>query len=168
MTEALVPFDSKQLRQVLSTFVTGVTVVTTIDKRGKKHGLTVNSFSSVSLDPPLVLWSQSLNAPSYPIFAEAEFFAINILSQDQVPVSNCFARGGDDKFSDIGCRRGIGGVPLIEGCSAYLECKRVASYPGGDHALYIGLVQQVGKNDSPPLIFGNGRYMNLGQLEIAH
>src|ERR1700709_2614727 len=101
MSEGVQPFDSRELRQVLGAFVTGVTVITPLDKDGKPTALTANSFTSVSLAPPLILWSQSLTAPSHPVFREAERFVVNILADDQVAISNQFARGRDDKFA--GC-----------------------------------------------------------------
>lgn len=153
------PFDSRELRQVLGSFVTGVTVITTVDADGKLHGLTANSFSSVSLDPPLILWSQSVTAPSHPVFRDAERFAVNILAEDQLEVSNRFARGGGDKFAGIETPRGIGGVPLIPGCAAYLECRRVSSFPGGDHTVFLGQVERIERGARQPLVFGGGRYL---------
>jgi flavin reductase (DIM6/NTAB) family NADH-FMN oxidoreductase RutF/DNA-binding IclR family transcriptional regulator len=164
-------FDSRELRQALGSFVTGVTVITTVDKAGNAYGLTANSFSSVSLDPPLVLWSQSLTAPSHPVFRDAERFAVNILADDQVDISNLFARGGQDKFCGIAVRSGLGGIPLIDGCSAYLECKRVTNYPGGDHAVFLGHVERIDRTSRRPLVFGSGKYMvaqahDLGSFSI--
>jgi flavin reductase (DIM6/NTAB) family NADH-FMN oxidoreductase RutF/DNA-binding IclR family transcriptional regulator len=153
------PFDARELRQVLGSFVTGVTVITTIDAEGRQHGLTANSFSSVSLDPPLVLWSQSKSAPSHPVFSTAERFVVNILADDQVEVSNRFARGGADKFAGAQVRPGLGGVPLIEGCAAHLECRRVHSYPGGDHVVFIGEVERIERHPRQPLVFGGGKYL---------
>lgn len=159
-TEPARPFDALALRQVLGSFVTGVTVITTVDAQGRPHGLTVNSFSSVSLDPPLVLWSQSASAPSHPVFSAAERFAVNILADDQVAVSQRFARGGADKFAGVAVRAGLGGVPLLEGCAAHLECRRVQAYPGGDHVVFIGEVERIERHGSTtPLVFGNGRYL---------
>lgn len=152
-------FDSRALRQVLGAFVTGVTVITTLDRDGKPHGLTANSFSSVSLDPPLILWSQSLTAPSHPVFRDADRFVVNILADDQVEVSNRFARGGADKFAGCATRPGLGGVPLIEGCSAYLECRRIDSFPGGDHVVFLGQVDRIERTGRQPLVFGGGRYL---------
>lgn len=152
-------FDARQLRDVLSTFVTGVTVVTTTDSEGIPHGLTANSFSSVSLDPPLVLWSQSLTSPSYRVFRDAERFCISILADDQVDVSNIFARPNKNKFENIPIRMGYGNIPLIEGCAATLECSLVASYPGGDHAVFIGRVDRIEKYSKRPLAFGLGKYL---------
>ncbi len=153
-------FDSRELRQVLGSFVTGVTVITTVDAQGRPHGMTVNSFSSVSLDPPLVLWSQALTAPSHPVFNASGRFAVNILADDQVDLSNRFARGGADKFAGTAVEAGLGGVPLIAGCAAHLECRKVHCYPGGDHVVYIGEVERIRRAaQRPPLVFGGGRYL---------
>jgi flavin reductase (DIM6/NTAB) family NADH-FMN oxidoreductase RutF len=153
------PFDARELRQVLGSFVTGVTVITTVDAAGKPHGLTVNSFSSVSLDPPLVLWSQSLSAPSHPVFRDAERFVVNILADDQVAISNQFARGKDDKFAGCAIDTGIGGVPLIRGSAAYLECRRMDCFRGGDHMVFLGQVERIERTGRQPLVFGGGRYL---------
>lgn len=152
-------FDSRELRQVLGSFVTGVTVITTVDANGQRHGLTVNSFSSVSLDPPLILWSQSLTAPSHPVFRDAERFVVNILADDQVAVSNRFARGGDDKFAGCETDPGLGGVPLIRGSAAWLECKRMDCFRGGDHMVFLGQVERIERSARQPLVFGGGRYL---------
>jgi flavin reductase (DIM6/NTAB) family NADH-FMN oxidoreductase RutF/DNA-binding IclR family transcriptional regulator len=152
-------FDARELRQVLGSFVTGVTVITTVDGNGKPQGLTANSFSSVSLDPPLILWSQSTSAPSHPIFNTCERFVVNILADDQVSISDRFARGGADKFSGVATKPGLGGVPLIDGCAAYLECRRAHSYPGGDHVVFIGEVERIGRHARQPLVFGGGKYL---------
>ncbi|VTU15098.1 p-hydroxyphenylacetate 3-hydroxylase, reductase component [Variovorax sp. PBL-H6] len=151
-------FDARQFRDALGAFVTGVTVVTTVDADGKPHGLTANSFSSVSLDPPLVLWSQSLKAPSHPIFSEAAHFCVSILADDQVDISNRFARPGN-KFDGVPTRQGIAGIPLIEGSAATLECTKVTSYPGGDHTVFIGRVRSIERSDRRPLAFGGGKYL---------
>lgn len=165
------PFDSRALRDVLGVFVTGVTVITTLDEAGTPYGLTANSFSSVSLDPPLVLWSQALKAPSHPVFRRAERFAINILSIDQVEISNRFSRAADSKFEGVAVRMGLGGLPLLEGCAAYLECRKITSYPGGDHAVFLGQVERIERTERPPLAFGGGRYLvaqphDLGAFSI--
>lgn len=152
-------FDSRELRQVLGAFVTGVTVITTLDREGKPHGLTANSFSSVSLDPPLILWSQSLASSSHPVFRDADRFVVNILADDQVDISNRFARGGADKFAGCQTDPGLGGVPLIRGCAAYLECRRIDSFPGGDHVVFLGEVERIERSGSQSLVFGGGRYL---------
>lgn len=159
MSAAAPAFDSRELRKVLGSFVTGVTVITALDAQGKPHGLTANSFSSVSLDPPLILWSQSLAAPSHPVFRDADRFVVNILADDQVDISNRFARGSQDKFAGLHTEPGIAGVPLIPGCSAYLECRRVNSFPGGDHMVFLGEVERIAHAGRQPLVFGGGRYL---------
>ena len=152
-------FDARELRNTLGTFVTGVTVITTTDKDGIPYGLTANSFSSVSLDPPLILWSQSLNAPSHPVFRDAGHFCVSILADDQVEISNRFAKAGLNKFDGVPTVPGTSGIPLIEGSAATLECTTVASYPGGDHAVFLGRVDRLSRTDRRPLVFGSGKYL---------
>ena len=161
--------DGRELRRTLGAFTTGVTVITTVDNAGKAFGVTANSFNSVSLDPPLILWSQSLNSSSYPAFRDADRFVVNILADHQIQVSNQFAKSGDDKFRDIAVTQGAGGVPIIDGSAAWLECEKVAAHPGGDHVVYIGRVTRMERSGRRPLAFGDGRYMvtfahDLGEL----
>ena len=151
--------DPRQLRNVLGTFVTGVTVVTTHDATGVARGVTANSFSSVSLDPPLVLWSQSLSSSSYPAFRDSDHFTVNILADDQVALSNHFAKSKEDKFAGIAHSPGLGGAPVLHGVAAHLECVKVAAYPGGDHVVYIGRVERIGHSGRRPLAFSSGKYM---------
>lgn len=157
---ASAPIQPRELRQVLGAFVTGVTVITAIDAQGKAHGLTVNSFSSVSLDPPLILWSQAIAAPSHPVFRDAPRFAVNILAEDQIDISRRFAASGLDKFAGLPVQAGLGGVPLLPGCAAYLECTREASFPGGDHMVFIGRVQRIEHGQRKSLAFGSGTYLS--------
>ena len=152
-------FDHRELRDVLGSFVTGVTVVTTVDGAGCHHGLTVNSFSSVSLDPPLVLWSQSNSSPSHPVFSKSGRFVINILAEDQVDLSNRFARSGPDKFANLVVDVGAHGLPILKDTSAWLACKLVSAIPGGDHTIFIGEVEQIQKATRKPLVFGGGKYL---------
>ena len=126
-------FDGRDLRRVLGTFVTGVTVVTTTDDEGGFHGVTANSFSSVSLDPPLVLWSQAVKTHSHLVFFNAERFAVNILAEDQIELSKRFAKSSQEKFAGIDVDIGSDGVPLLRGCSARLQCRVISRVPGGDH-----------------------------------
>lgn len=165
-------FDARELRSVLGTFVTGVTVVTTRDAAGKRHGVTANSFSSVSLDPPLVLWSQSVSSRSHPAFRDTGHFIVNILADDQVSLSDHFARSADDKFIGIDCTEGLGGAPLLRGAAAHIECLKVATYPGGDHVVYLGRVERITQGSRRPLAFGQGRYMvpyahDLGPMSLG-
>ncbi|MPS30078.1 flavin reductase [Pigmentiphaga sp.] len=159
--------DALQLRRALGTFVTGVTVITTLDAQGRRYGLTANSFSSVSLDPPLILWSLSNTAPSFPVFQAAERFVVNILAEDQVAVSGQFASRADDKFAGIDARPGIGGLPLIQGCTACLQCRKVATHPGGDHAVFIGQVEEFHHTARTPLVFGGGDYLTAEPHEFG-
>ncbi|WP_439687759.1 hypothetical protein MNJPNG_23550 [Cupriavidus oxalaticus] len=156
MTQAL---DKRALRNVLGTFVTGVTVVTTRDEGGAEYGVTVNSFSSVSLDPPLILWSQALMSRSYPAFRDSDHFVINILADDQADISDRFAGSGDDKFRGVYYERSKRGAPRLAGAAAWLECEKVATYPGGDHVIYIGRVEHFANALRRPLVFGAGKYM---------
>jgi flavin reductase (DIM6/NTAB) family NADH-FMN oxidoreductase RutF len=159
--------ESRALRSVLGTFVTGVTVITTLDDEQRRHGLTANSFSSVSLDPPLILWCQALASPSHPTFRAARRFAVNILAEDQVEVATRFARSDVDRFAGVPVRDGLEGVPLIEGCAAWLECETVAVMPGGDHAVFLARVDRMLPSDRAPLAFGRGRYLGTHPLPDA-
>lgn len=151
--------DPAELRQCLGSFVTGVTVITILDDEGVPFGMTANSFNSVSLDPPLIVWSLRMNASAFPAFSRAKRFVVNILSEDQVDVSNKFAKSGPDRFAGIATTAGLGGLPLIDGCAAYLECSTEATYPGGDHLLFLGRVERLQGSARKPLAFGAGRYM---------
>lgn len=157
---------AKELRQALGSFATGVTVITTVDGSGRRYGLTANSFSSVSLDPPMVLWSQAVQAPSHPVFLESTHFAVNVLAEDQADLSNRFARWGDDKFAGIELTDGIGGVPLLQGCVATFECKTVYRYPGGDHTIFVGQIEKFERTLRQPLVFSSGKYMSGVPLEL--
>ena len=153
------PHDPRQFRDVLGTFLTGVTVVTTRDADGMAHGVTANSFSSVSLDPPLVLWSQAYTSKSFVAFRDSDHFAINILAHDQIPLSNHFAKSTENKFAEITHRNGLGGAPILDGAVAHLECVKHAAYPAGDHVIYIGRVERYASSLRRPLAFGGGKYM---------
>ncbi|MEK1939844.1 MAG: flavin reductase [Pseudomonas sp.] len=159
MTISTAPFDARQLRDVFGTFVTGVTVVTTRDAAGVAQGVTANSFNTVSLEPPLVLWSQALTAKSFAPFRDSPRFTVNILADDQIGISNNFARSREDKFEGIPHHNGLGNVPILDGVAAYLECVQVAAYPSGDHMLYIGRVERMAQGNRRPLAFSAGRYM---------
>ena len=151
--------DPVELRRCLGSFVTGVTVITVLDENGAPVGMTANSFNSVSLDPPLIVWSLRTNARAFPVYSTAKRFVVNILSEEQVDVSNRFAKSGPDRFDGVATTPGIDGVPLIDGCSAHLECRTEATYPGGDHLLFLGRVERIIGSARKPLAFGAGKYM---------
>lgn len=155
----MTPFDSREFRRALGAFPTGVTVITTCDAAGKPFGVTANSFSSVSLDPPLILWSQSTTSSSYPAFRDCGRFVVNILADHQVHISNQFAKSGADKFREVPVTAGLGGVPIIDDCAAHLECVKIAAYPGGDHVVYLGQVEKIFRSGHHSLAFGDGKYL---------
>lgn len=150
-------FDGRAFRRCLSMFATGVTVITA--QAGElKAGVTANSFSSLSLDPPLVLWSINRSSRSFPVFRDATHFAINVLAANQIEQSQHFSSSEEDKFAHIGWRPGIGGSPLIDGVIASFECSIENQYDGGDHVLIIGRVEGFSQFEGSPLLFSQGRY----------
>ncbi len=151
-------FDSHSLRRALGSFATGVTIVTTRDHTGRDIGLTANSFNSVSLDPPMVLWSLSKTSLSLPAFKQAEFFAVHVLGADQEPLSNLFATRGADKFASMSVERGRGGIPLLPECAARFECRTAFAYEGGDHEIIVGEVLDFSDFKRAPLVFQGGNY----------
>ncbi len=151
-------FDPKAFRQALGSFATGVTIITTRDAQGEPLGLTANSFNSVSLDPPMVLWSLAKNALSLPVFREAQHWAVHILSSSQADLSGRFAQRGEDKFAGIDIEDGVGNVPLLGGCMARFQCKTAFQYEGGDHVIFVGEVIAFDQTDTAPLVFHSGRY----------
>ncbi|WP_369731446.1 flavin reductase family protein [Natrarchaeobius versutus] len=152
---------------VLGNFATGVTVVTfTLD--GEDHALTVNSFTSLSLDPPLVLWNCDVGASSHDLLEEADNYAINILTADQEELSNRFAgqhHEMDDPFEGIDLFRSETGAPIFEDTLAYLDCSIEAEHEGGDHTIFVGRVEDaaVQNSDDQPLIFYQGSYEELAE-----
>ena len=140
-------------------FVTGVTIVTARAADGTPVGLTANSFNSVSLTPPLVLWSLSLQAGSMAAFATGSHYAIHILAAEQRELAERFATRGADRFAGLDWRPGIGGVPLLDGAAAVLECHNRSRYEEGDHVIFVGEVEQCRyRADASPLIFHGGRF----------
>ena len=156
------PFDPRDLRNALSTFATGVTIVTTLDIYGAPIGFTCNSFSSVSLSPPLVLWSLSLRSPNLSNFLQAPNFAVNILAADQLALARRFSQSVPDKFDGVAFRQGAAGVPLLAQAAGQLECRNETRYYSGDHVIFIGHVLHYAWRDCPPLVFWRGRYVEAG------
>lgn len=151
-------FDSMEFRRALGTFTTGVTIITARGADSEPVGVTANSFSSVSLEPPLVLWSLAKTARSLPVFQAADYFAIHILAAGQQELSNRFASRGEDKFAGLAVENGLGETPLLEGCCTRMQCKTVHRYEGGDHIIYVGEVVDLVTNPVPPLVFQAGKY----------
>jgi flavin reductase (DIM6/NTAB) family NADH-FMN oxidoreductase RutF len=151
-------FDRRDFRRALGQFATGVTVVSTRARDGRRIGLTVNSFSSVSLDPPLVLWSLSRNSSSLADFTSASHFAVNVLAAGQHHLSRQFATSLEDRFGDVECLEGRGGCPLLKGATAHFVCRNIRQCDGGDHVIFIGEVEDYKWNEGEPLIFHSGRY----------
>ncbi|WP_231562375.1 enoyl-CoA hydratase-related protein [Sphingomonas sp. 35-24ZXX] len=149
-------FDPRTYRDALGQFATGVTIVTTRDSDGKAVGVTANSFNSVSLDPPLVLWSLARSARSMAAFEQSGQFAVHILASDQDALSNRFASRIEDKFAGLDI--GEDGPPRIEGCSARLVCSTRHLYEGGDHVIMVGEVVDYESDGKPPLLFHGGTY----------
>jgi flavin reductase (DIM6/NTAB) family NADH-FMN oxidoreductase RutF len=154
--------DSATFRSVLGKFVTGVTVITAIDADATKRvGVTVSSFNTLSLDPPLILWSLALSAPSLPVFRTTDRFAVNILAHDQGGIATQFAKPHPDKFRGITTAHGLGSVPLIVEAAAHLECRVEQRHPGGDHELIIGRVLRAAGSHRIPLAYGHGQFGNF-------
>jgi flavin reductase (DIM6/NTAB) family NADH-FMN oxidoreductase RutF len=150
--------DSWHLRRALGRFATGVTVITTRSRQGKPEGLTANSFSSVSLDPPLVLWSLRKRAPSLESFRHSGFFAVNVLGAHQHAYCKHFATPSPDKFVSIPHETGLGGCPVLEDSLACFECSTHSVVEGGDHLIFIGQVKRAVHRDGEPLIFSAGSF----------
>jgi len=151
--------DTRDVRSALGTFATGVTIVTARGKDGGPVGLTVNSFASVSLEPPLVLWSQSLYAQSLPAFQEASHFVVNVLAADQLDLAKRFAGQHDDRFLDVAHIVPDHGAPVIDGCASHFECRNEARYYGGDHVIFLGRVERYAFTLKPTLMFCRGEFL---------
>lgn len=156
--------DARELRNAFARFATGVAVVTTRAADGQLKGVTANSFSAVSLDPPLVLWSLRRNAPSLQSFAGSTHFAVNVLAADQIGVSHRFAQPHHDKFRGITCAIGLGGCPLIDGALAVFECAVEQQIEGGDHVIFLGKLCRAAYRDGDPLLFNAGRYCTVSPV----
>jgi 3-hydroxy-9,10-secoandrosta-1,3,5(10)-triene-9,17-dione monooxygenase reductase component len=149
---------SSAFRGALSQFATGVTIVTTRQQPGQDVGLTANSFSSVSLDPPMVLWSLSRQSLSLPAFMESAHFAVHVLAANQDDLSDRFAKRGVDKFAGLVLERGPDDIPLLTDCAARFQCRTTYRYEGGDHVIFVGEVLRFDHSDRAPLVFHGGRY----------
>ena len=150
-----------EFRAALSRFPSGVTVVTTKDKAGRLHGITVSAFCSVSLEPPLVLVCIDKTTGSHPAFEFGGAFVVNVLSEDQEHLSNHFASGIADKFDHIEYRQTTDGIPILEDVLVNLECRLIYMHEGGDHSIFVGEIQNVVIRDGKPLLYFQGDYKSL-------
>jgi flavin reductase (DIM6/NTAB) family NADH-FMN oxidoreductase RutF len=155
------PVDPREFRNALGMFATGVTIVTSVNSEGRPIGLTCNSFSSVSLKPPLILWSLSLYSPNLQFFLQAPYFAVNILAAEQQDLSRRFSSPIKDRFADLDWSPGEGGIPLIKGSAAHLQCRNETRHYSGDHVVLIGQVLKFSYRDAEPLVFVRGHYREL-------
>lgn len=151
-------FDPKDFRRALGMFATGVTIVTTQAEDGTPVGVTANSFNSVSLTPPLVLWSLAKSARSLQAFSAASHWNVHVLAEDQVAMSNLFARAGEDKFNGLQIDTGLNNSPLLHACSARFQCRTMFQYEGGDHIIFVGEVLGYDRSERPPLLYVTGNY----------
>jgi flavin reductase (DIM6/NTAB) family NADH-FMN oxidoreductase RutF len=148
-----------RFKAALGRFATGVTIVTTVDAAGQPVGLTANSFNSVSLAPPLVLWSLSGQSASMPAFADCTHYAIHVLGAHQRDLAQRFATKGVDRWADTPHTPGPGGVPLIDGAIATLVCTNRSRYPEGDHTIFVGEVHHCSHQPQlRPLLYHGGRF----------
>lgn len=146
----------RTFRNALGQFATGVTIMTGVSPAGDRFGITVTSFNSLSLDPPLILWSLGRDGGSFACFQAGTAFGVNVLAAGQDTLAYQFARVGVPKFDGIATLEGLDGVPLLAGCAAYFECRVEARYPGGDHDIILGRVQRFYDIGGNPLLFHQG------------
>jgi len=151
-------FDQRQFRDALAQFATGVTIVCTRAPNGRYVGFTANSFNSVSLDPPLILWTISRRSGSLGAFETAERYAVNVLSSEQTDLARRFSHPHADRFAGVAHRLGWSDAPLIDGCVAWLECRHHARHTAGDHVVFVGEVVTVERARGHALIFHQGRF----------
>jgi len=167
MSSKVVPVDrldnigTWMYRRTCAQFATGITVVTTLDSDGRPHGMTVNSFSSVSLDPPLVLVSIDLKNAILGHFISSSWFAINILAEHQEDLSRRFSSPSENRFLEVNWQAGGSGTPLLDGVLAQLECSVVRTFEAGDHTVLIGEVERAGHTEGKPLVFFDSTYHKL-------
>lgn len=152
--------QQKQFRFALGKFATGVTIVTTRDEKGGAVGVTASSFNSVSLSPPLVLWSLGRDSANFNNFCSAGGFNVHVLGSHQSDLSNAFARTGTDKFAGLDVTDPAGAFPLLPDYAALFRCQTKHQYDGGDHVIFVGEVTSYESRDVEPLIYCAGKYLN--------
>ncbi|MDB5765179.1 MAG: flavin reductase family protein [Herminiimonas sp.] len=152
-------FDARHFRHALSQFATGVTVITTRLEDGRFFGLTASSFNSVSLDPPLVLWSLAQGASSLPLFTGNSHYVINVLAAGQAELAERFSRRIENRFDGIDFELSRTGLPILKGVAAWFECHNRSRYPEGDHVIFVGEVERCGVQPQDALVFHGGRFV---------
>jgi flavin reductase (DIM6/NTAB) family NADH-FMN oxidoreductase RutF len=150
--------DPRDFRNALGTFATGVTIITAVTPDGKPYGLTCNSFASVSLNPPLVLWSLGMFSNGLSVFQNASHFTVNVLGASQQELSNRFSKSSEDKFAGVEWTPGLGKAPVLANCVATFQCRAANRYYGGDHIIFLGAVEAYAYNRQEPLLFARGGY----------
>ncbi len=152
------PIDPRDFRNALGTYGTGVTIITATAADGKPYGITCNSFASVSLNPPLVLWSLGIYSSSLAVFQNASHFTVHVLGDSQQALANKFAKSTEDKFAGVNWTPGLGNAPVLAESVANFQCRSVNRYYGGDHVIFLGAVEAYGYNSGEPLLFARGTY----------
>jgi flavin reductase ActVB len=150
-----------EFRAAMRHFPSGVTVVTTRDGAGRPCGLTASAFTAVSLDPPLVLVCVDHAAQAHPALAAHGWFAVNVLGKSRGHIARRFALSGGDKFAGLGFRQGLAGLPILDDVVTALECRIVHRYEGGDHTIFVGVVEGAAITGGAPLVYYNGGYRSL-------
>lgn len=150
-----------EFRAALSRFPSGVTIVTTRDREARLHGITVSAFASVSLQPPMILVCIEKTTGSHYALLESEFFAVNVLNEGQADLSNRFASQISDKFETVDYRLGLGEVPVLNDALVALECRLAYAHEGGDHTIFVGLVEKTEIKDENPLVYWHSNYRKL-------
>ncbi len=158
---SLKTIDDRAFRNIVGNFCTGVTIITTQNDALQPVGFTANSFTSLSLNPKLVLFNIDKKSSSYTTFASAEHFAINILSEDQIDLSKQFSKSGVDRFEGVDYTKDVTGSPILQGSLAYLDCKVKDHYEGGDHTIVVGEVLSADAQPGKPLLFFQGKYLEI-------
>ena len=154
--------DQTEFRNACGMFATGITIVTTMGPEGEPVGMTVNSFASVSLDPPLILWSVGKHARSFDLFSAAESYAVHILHTGQEELSNLFASRGEDKFDKLAWTKGEAGSPILPEYAVCFQCQMESVYPGGDHNILVGrVIAFEDRQHEDALLFFRGKYRTL-------
>jgi flavin reductase (DIM6/NTAB) family NADH-FMN oxidoreductase RutF len=152
------PIDPRDFRNALGAYGTGVTIITAMAADGKPYGITCNSFASVSLNPPLVLWSLGVYSSSLTVFQNASHFTVHVLDTSQQALANKFAKSSEDKFAGIDWTPGLGNAPVLADGVASFQCRSVNRYYGGDHVIFLGAVEAYAYNTKEPLLFARGTY----------